>query len=1008
MFLMAMALAVAMVACQAATPVEKTPVTLGGTGLPDMSFSDFEGTAAAKTVTITGNHFKGTKLDYKASSSNSDVATATASGSTVTVTPKGVGRATVTVIATATADNEQGTASLNFTVTVTAPPPPEQPEPPPDNNAPRLKAGKTLPHHTELLFGGSEEVDLDEYFTDDEDDDITYVPVSNDEGVVTVSVSGSMLTITVVNHGDTTIIVTATDSYNQSIKEAFDVTVINQAPMIVADEPTRFGPYMPGDTQKITVSEYFTDVEGDDLKYTAAPSDETAAEFVTVTDPDADSNITITAKAVGEAMITITATDGTSVTSHTLTVTVDAVPNQAPEVVGDGIPDQSLELDFADKMKTLDNLSMYFRDPDAGPNPTLEYEVSVPAMGMGMYANATVDGETLMITAVAAGDEMITVTAFDGRHRTSDTFTVTVTNPPAPTPTSDLPDVHFAHDDMAAPPIMLSEHFSGATDYDVSVRDDGVVTATKAQDESGEWALTLTPGDAGRTVVTVTPTNSAGRGAAQSFTVIVDPMPSEPPAPPEPNKPPQYKPDMTLSNMAPIQLINGSNATGAAGPDDADDSTDEEFGAAAMDNKDIELDMYFTDPDGVDSRMVYAVTMTEMPDEADKKPVIQLHSVKADTTTTAATGDHAKGGPPDGEDEDERMLVIEPRNLGTATITITVTDEDGETDTFTFTVEVVASGTNDDPVIGSVADTATSFPDLVGSNTADPAAQRLTIDGTPRKVVNDALISTLFDDPDFRKPDRPDEMLKLSVKYFPLDIGIDEATRQAAAANPDTKVLAADKVGVSHTPSALPSWNGSSRAKLTLSLAGTKGTPMGADAGAETDDGHLVALIATDEYGRSFAHVLQVIVNHAPEAIGPQEDDAKTLGEAMCEDSDCMELGFDSRTSPDGTPFPAAVTANQKHIPLVSADGTAGGYFHDPDGNDTALVCRINGKTGTDAFKFTLQASDGAPDDTSLRIETLKARGSGSVTIACRDAYGDSSPDATLRVRATHQSVSLQ
>ena len=306
---MAMALAVAMVACQAATPVEKTPVTLGGTVLPDMSFSDFEGTAAAKTVTITGSHFKGTKLDYKASSSNKDVATATASGSTVTVTPKGVGRATVTVIATATADDEQGTASLRFTVTVTAPPepPPETPEPPPDNNAPRLKAGKTLPHHLELLYGGSKEVDLEEYFTDDDGDTIRYEAASTDEGVVTVSVSDSMLTITVVNHGDATITVTATDDYNQSRKEAFDVRVINQPPM-KTDENTHFGPYSIGHEQSFDLNDFFTDIEDDPLTYPTVRSSDTT--IATVTEPDDDDMITIEAVDAGTAEITIIANDG--------------------------------------------------------------------------------------------------------------------------------------------------------------------------------------------------------------------------------------------------------------------------------------------------------------------------------------------------------------------------------------------------------------------------------------------------------------------------------------------------------------------------------------------------------------------------------------------------------------------------------------------------------------------------------------------------------------------------
>ena len=130
MLVMTIGLAVAMVACQAATP-KKTQVTVGNTALPDVSFTDFvAGTAAAEKVRISGSHFVGTSLKYAASSSDPNVATATASGNVVTVTPIGAGTATVLVTASATASDEEGRASQSFTVTVTPP------VVPPDTNNP--------------------------------------------------------------------------------------------------------------------------------------------------------------------------------------------------------------------------------------------------------------------------------------------------------------------------------------------------------------------------------------------------------------------------------------------------------------------------------------------------------------------------------------------------------------------------------------------------------------------------------------------------------------------------------------------------------------------------------------------------------------------------------------------------------------------------------------------------------------------------------------------------------
>ena len=1008
-FLMTMALAVAMVACQGATPKEKTPVVLGGMTLSDMSFSNFVAgtdTAAARTVTLTSSHFRGTNLKYDASSSNERVAIATATGSVVTVTPRGAGTANVTVIATATADDEEGTQSLSFTVTVTAPTPTMPPEPPPDNNAPRLKAGKTLPHHTDLLYGGSKEVDLSEYFTDDEDDPITYNAVPNDEGVVTTSVSGSMLTITVVNHGDTTIIVTATDSYNQSIKEAFDVTVINQAPKIEDDEPTRFGPYMPGDSPlKITVSEYFTDVEGDPLEYTAAPSDETAAGFVTVTGPDADSIITITAKAVGEAMITITATDGTSVTSHTLTVTVSAVPNVEPEVVGDGIPDQSLEMDFADKMKTL-NLSMYFRDSD-GPNP-LAYEVSVPAMGMGMYANATVDGVMLTITAVAAGDEMITVTASDGRHQTSDTFTVMVTNPDAPTRTSDLPDMDFTHDDMTARMVTLSGYFSGATDYDVSMSGDvGVVTATV---ENG--VLTLAPGSAGRAIVTVTPSNSGGNGESQSFTVTVESMPMQP-VPPVPlptttkyiqaqNIASRGSGTITLAEyfsgaesynagsnneailmvsvsghtltLAPVPTKYGTagvtvtplNSDGVAGPPQTFDVTVQAEPRLKMDaslpdfrislagatdpvSSLLDLSDLFEDPDG-------SMTLEYSTETSNVKKVF----ITEDTVTTAPAAD----------DRDNEVMAEGPmvnlwgRAVGTATITVTATDSEELSTMETFVVTVIATD-NAAPTQG-----AATISDMIG-------ADRLELGGGPKKVIDKEAINDYFQDTDLGGT--PGDMLTFSVEY---SSGSDPAApAQVGGEGPvkvtvDTADKIADEDRVAIVMVSPDTWDGDPHGgedTFTVTVTPKKG-------GAA----QRIVIIATDIAGAQHFNSFQVQVNQVPEAKGAQEMPL-TLGEVT--------------TYSDATGVNAlTVGGDADDLVLVEANS---GYFSDKDVDP--LTCNVV-RRGDDIFAegYPTITDNGTATITlemtgDAATEKLTKKGIAYLDVSCTDGF-ERSPVATLTV----------
>ena len=186
-------------------------------------------------------------LTYTATSHNPMVASVSGpdANSMITITAEAEGSTQITVTAADATLLALGAAiPQTFAVTVSA-----TPIEPDDNNQPRQT--DDIPDLMGLMFGGSQVVDLDMYFTDDDDDDITYSAESNDTSVVTVSVSGSMVTVTVVNPGMARIDVTAKDPYNRLVRASFNVEVINQAPMVVAGEPTRFGPYMIGATQDI-------------------------------------------------------------------------------------------------------------------------------------------------------------------------------------------------------------------------------------------------------------------------------------------------------------------------------------------------------------------------------------------------------------------------------------------------------------------------------------------------------------------------------------------------------------------------------------------------------------------------------------------------------------------------------------------------------------------------------------------------------------------------------------
>ena len=886
----------------------------------------------------------------------------------------------------------------------------------PGDPSPPAPAANLAPQARSLTFdavqlregGDATTVDVASNFYDPDGDDAALVlsfSVAQTAMFVDVvlDAGAGVLTITPVDAGDAVITVTASDG---ALTASAKLTV----KVVDAGDPMYIEGSLSGDTltfggrQTIAGSVIESAFDGESLTFSAMTEDTTIVD-VDMDNPDDPNEVTITALQVeGTATVTITATDEDGDTaSHSIQVQVRA--SLAP-VLSDMMPD-AVTLDVGGNSTKVD-VASYF---DNHGLEALTYEASADSEAVSL--SDVVDG-MLTITPESADVVVVTITATNTHGSVMQTISVTVNATP-PTARGTIPAQTIAAGGSRS--IALDQYFTpgkGSThddlDYTVSVEG----TAATALISGGDTLVITAGSTAGPATITVKAMD--GDGEYDMQTVMVTVTEEAVVDPPTPNMAPQVK--KALPNLR-IQRDPGTVSAG----DFTDDTN--ASGGGAGDNEDIDLSEHFEDQDGV--LLFYKVEKkpgTETLDDTTLKvadnPVIDLH-------LTAATDTDAAVGKPPNFELGANTVTVEPLRPGSVTVLVTVKDVDDATNTVEFTVTVVAEDTNVTPTPTDAdgnAVAATVVPDLTGDSTIEKvqpdtaiaALRRLTI-GETRKVLDGTLISALFNDADFAKPDRPNEMLTLSVKYFATDSTItDETTARTAALDPDTKDLAADKVRVSHTLSTT-TWNGSSTTKLTFSLtAGPEGTENNDDATA-TNRGHWVALIATDEYGESTAHPLQVIVNHAPKAIGPQAKDAKTLGSEniMCGSEDCMALGFDSRIGTDGDPLAAAVTANQRHLGLVgtTADPPVGGYFHDPDGDDSALVCQINGSTGETgndpAFKFTLQAAGAdAVDDTSLRIAILKDSGMGSVTIACKDAYDTHSENATLRVRVNHRNASLQ
>ncbi|MDE2773492.1 MAG: hypothetical protein OXI46_07280 [Gemmatimonadota bacterium] len=169
-----------------------------------------------------------------------------------------------------------------------------------------------------LTAGESATINLAPAFTDPDGDALSYAATSSNTAVATVSVSGSVLTISAVGAGETTVNVTATDAggLSASLQVAATVTPANRVP--VAASPVPAQALTVGESATVNLAPAFTDPDGDALSY-AATSSNTAVATVSVS----GSVLTISAVASGTAMVTATATDpGGLSASHTVAVTV--------------------------------------------------------------------------------------------------------------------------------------------------------------------------------------------------------------------------------------------------------------------------------------------------------------------------------------------------------------------------------------------------------------------------------------------------------------------------------------------------------------------------------------------------------------------------------------------------------------------------------------------------------------------------------------------------------------
>ena len=447
----------------------------------------------------------GDALTFTAASSNAATASVSVSGSVVMVTAAARGIATITVTA-----RDSGGLSAQLTFTVTVP-----------NQAPVL--ADTVPAQT-IFVGDTASVDMAAYFTDPDGDALTYSVASSDATAVSASVSGSVVSLTAITQGISTVTVTASDPDELSAEQHIAVTVPNRAPIALDTIPSRT--LLAGSTLEFDLARYFTDPDGDSLTFTAASANVGVASVESI-----GSTLTITARAPGSTRVTVTVADPAGMAIQQLFAVT--VPNREPVAVG-SIPGRSVEPQQA---VTVD-VSPFFDDPDG---EVLSYSAASSNRGV---ATAAVSGATVTLTGVAVGTASITVTATDpGGLTAQQRFSVTVRAAnDAPEVVSTIPDLSLTVDEVRA--WRGADHFRDPNGdpltYAAGSSNAAVVLALVSGAEFGIGAVSV-----GSAVVTVTASDPGGLSAQFSFRVTVQPG---------------TQTEVVISGVEPTVLVEGTEA----------------------------------------------------------------------------------------------------------------------------------------------------------------------------------------------------------------------------------------------------------------------------------------------------------------------------------------------------------------------------------------------------------------------------------------------------------------
>ena len=653
-------------------PIQERTIEVGGTATLELSshFTDPDGDILA----------------FKAAVSDTTVARISASGTALTISAVARGEATVTITA---ADPEGLMAVREFAVTV-------------PGRAP-LPVG-TLPP-LRVTKGGIAKVGPPRYFTDPDGDTLVFEVASSDLDVAKTWVSRSTVLVRAVGGGTATVTITARDPDGLTATQQFDVQVSkgskpNRPPKVVGSIVEQ--KLEEGDSRTLRATAYFSDPDGDKLRFRAGSTDDSVA-----TTTVSGTEVTIESVAKGSATITITARDPGGLTASLefdVTVSKASEENRAPVVVGT-IAAKTLE--EGDSMRI--DAAGHFSDPDGDE---LVFKAGSSDDGV---ARTIVSGAKVTIESAAEGTATITITARDPDGLTASLdFGVTVSEPPednrAPVVVGTIPAKTLEEGDSMR--IDATDHFSDPDGDELVFKagssDDGVARTIVSGAK-----VTIESAAEGTATITITARDPDGLTASLDFGVTVS-------EPPEDNRAPvvvEAIPAKTLEEGDSMRI----DATGHFSDPDGDElvfkagSSDDGVATTTVSGAEVTIESVATgsstititarDPDGLTASLEFDVTVSKASEE-NRAPVVvgtipaktleEGDSMRIDATDHFSDPDDDElvfkaGSSDDGVAKtivSGAKVTIASVAEGTATITVTARDPDGLTASQDFGVTV--------------------------------------------------------------------------------------------------------------------------------------------------------------------------------------------------------------------------------------------------------------------------------------------------------------------------------